>query len=98
VAERRREHLVEAEGLLHFADQLLTFGDLHREQLALAVHLGIDYPVAHLPPEHRARLFAGESVPIPLSLLVGRDGRLQGLVAGWSADTRTQIQRLAAGD
>ncbi len=59
--------------------------------------LAITYPVVHLPEERREALFAGDSVPIPLSLLVGRDGRLMGVVAGWSAATRRELGRLAGG-
>lgn len=54
----------------------------------------VTYPVYRLDAAAVAQLYATEEVTVPLSLVVGPDGRVQELLSGWSDRTRRRLERL----
>jgi thiol-disulfide isomerase/thioredoxin len=56
--------------------------------------LGVTYPVYTVDPAAYPLLFLGGSIPVPLSVLVDEEGRVEALFSGWSRETRRHLRSL----
>jgi thiol-disulfide isomerase/thioredoxin len=56
--------------------------------------LGVTYPVYTVDPAAYPLLFTDGSIPVPLSLLVDEEGRVEALFSGWSRETRRHLRAL----
>jgi thiol-disulfide isomerase/thioredoxin len=57
----------------------------------------VTYPIYRLDPAEMGRLYTSDEVTVPLSLLVGPDGRMAELIPGWSDASRRRFEALAGG-
>lgn len=56
--------------------------------------MGIEYPIFTTEPSAFEQLFAGEEITIPLSFIVGPDGRIAEVFSGWSSVTEARLRDL----
>jgi len=69
----------------------LDTGSARRQVPRVAAKLGVGYPVFTTEEPAWPEIFAGEEVFIPLTYLVGPDGRVQEVFAGWSEETSERV-------
>ncbi len=55
---------------------------------------GVTYPILTSEPEAWEELFRSGDIPVPLSVLVGADGKVEALFEGWSRETRRRLLAL----
>ena len=56
--------------------------------------LGITYPVFTTLESSFEQIYSGGQLVVPLSFIVGTDGRIEGILSGWSSETEAAISRL----
>jgi thiol-disulfide isomerase/thioredoxin len=56
--------------------------------------LGITYPVFTTRESSFEQLYSGGELVVPLSFIVGGDGRIERILSGWSSETEAAIERL----
>ena len=59
--------------------------------------LPVDYPIYLGGVPAISELFATDELTIPLSVIIGPDGRVEDLISGWSANTQRKLQSLTGG-
>ena len=66
-----------------------------RDRIPQFLHkLGVTYPVYTVDPAAYPLLFRDVSIPVPLSVLVNEEGRVDALFSGWSRETRRHLRSL----
>lgn len=56
--------------------------------------LGVRYPIRVADQEAMTPLFAGDQVPLPLSILLDEEGRIADVLTGWTPEARRRIEEL----
>jgi thiol-disulfide isomerase/thioredoxin len=58
--------------------------------------MGVTYPIYTVDPASYPELFKGGSIPVPLSIVLDEQGRVEALFSGWSRETRRHLRSLQA--
>ena len=72
----------------------LDLGAARQRVSTFLSRLGITYPVAIVHESDFGQIYAGDQLVVPVSFVVGANGRIEQILSGWSPETEAAIHRL----
>jgi peroxiredoxin len=69
-------------------------GETKKRVPSFLARLGVTYPVFATHESSFEQIYSGGELVVPLSLIVGDDGRIEQILSGWSSETEAAIEQL----